>query len=119
MSESYTVVAPHDIIFDEVQYMLLPNGMVDVWLRKNIRSETRVDESSNDEYIVNCADELYFQIDSSLASEQDIRDNFNKYWYIGEHWVDESKLTDAERMANLERENNMLREYIIELNSLL
>lgn len=93
------------------------DGIADVWLRKNIKTETR--NENGDEYEVQTADEVFFQIDSAAASEQDIIDNFEKFWVYGIAWTDERNMTDAEIIAKLRTENNELKECIVELSSLI
>ena len=83
---------PHN----KVDYYLLPNGYVDVFLRRNETTET--DEEGNLIYI---AEEVYFQIESSVTKEQ-IEQNFE---YM---WVDAEKEpvavpTEKERLQALEQ----------------
>lgn len=116
MSNICKTIMPPDIEVASVLYMP-HDGIADVWLRKNIMTETRND--SGDEYEVQTADELFFQIDTAAASEQNIIDNFDKFWVYGIAWTDERNMTDAEIIAKLRAENNELKECIVELSSLI
>ena len=65
---------PLDIELVPVLYMP-HDGIADVWLRKNIKTEIR--NENGEEYEVQTADEVFFQIDSAATSEQNIIDNFD------------------------------------------
>lgn len=116
MSNICKTAMPLDIVVVPVLYMP-HDGIADVWLRKNIKTETRIENDI--EYEVQTADEVFFQIDSSTTSEQNIIDNFDKYWAYGLAWIDERNMTDAEIIAKLRTENNELKECIVELSSLI
>lgn len=124
MSKSYKVTAPLDIELAEVQYMPVSAHHADVWLRKNVHNETMtnsaIDESDEGaSYEIQCADEVYFQVDAEAITEDDIRDNFAKYWFYGLCWTDNTRLTDAEKIKALESENASLKQCIIELSGLI
>lgn len=78
-----------------VDYYLLPNGKVDVFLHRNEITET--DEEGNITYI---ADEVYLSLDSTIP-KQEIEQNFDTYWNKGENTVNEPSV--EERMKALEQ----------------
>lgn len=124
MSNFYKVIAPVGTELPAVQYMPIENNKADVWLRKNVQQETVTDTAHNEDgeeitYNVVCADEMYFQVDSDKVSEQDIKDNFEKYWVYGEKWKNRNHMTDKEKIAELEAENASLKQCIVELSELL
>lgn len=124
MSLIYKVIAPDDMELMEVQYIKIPGNMADVWMRKNIRKETMDNAPVNEDgsvntYQVSCADEIYFRVDSEKVSEQDIKDNFEKYWVYGLKWKDRSLMEDKEKIEELEAENKSLKQCIVELSNLL
>lgn len=116
MSNICKTLMPLDIELVPVLYMP-HDGIADVWLRKNIKTETR--NENGEEYEVQTADEVFFQIDSAATSEQNIIDNFDKFWAYGIAWTDERDMTDAEIIVKLRTENNELKECIVELSSLI
>ena len=81
---------PHN----KVDYFLLPNGYADVFLHKNIKNET--DEEGNEVYM---ADEVYFQIESTVTKEQ-IEGDFDFWWNDATNTIVEPTL--EERIQALE-----------------
>lgn len=61
---------PHN----KVDYYPLPNGYVDVFLRRNEREE--LDEEGNIQYI---AEEAYFRVTKDITKEI-IEESFEQYW---------------------------------------
>ena len=118
MASAYKVIVSHDMELNEVQYIKIPDNMADVWMRKNIHEENTNDYGEEITPIT-CADEIYFRVDSEKVSEQDIKDNFEKYWIYGLKWRDSSSMTDREKIEELENENKSLKQCIIELSNLL
>lgn len=81
-----------------VDYFPLPNGKVDVFLRRNETTEVVKDEEGN-ESTVYVAEEVYLQVDQSVTREQ-IETNFDKMWNSAENPVHEPSL--EERTKSLE-----------------
>lgn len=128
MAKSYKVSAPEGTVLEAVQYISLPDSkLADVWMRKDIQEETVTCETTSPQdgetqyvtYKEETAEELYFQVDTSKVSEEDIKANFDKYWVFGEKWRNENAITDKEKIAELQAENVELKQYIIELSGLL
>lgn len=86
-----------------IQYMPLPNGYADVWLRTNIRSDADADGTA-----VWLADEMYLRTELSLTEVQQQFDAL----------VQKAKPLD-EQVAALVEANNMLTECILEMSELL
>lgn len=90
----------------EFAYIENPAGMAEVWIRKNIEQTTVPAESEaasgadNTEYVY---DEVYFQTtDSRETVEQDI----DSYWTTGSAWERDVPLTEAQKIASLQKELN-------------
>lgn len=77
-----------------VDYYLLPNGSVDVFLHRN--ETTELDDEENVVYI---AEEVYFQVDQSVTKEY-IESNFDLMWQDSETKVE--VLTVVDRLVALE-----------------
>lgn len=60
--------------YNKVDYFPLSNGLVDVFLHKNERTEE--DEEGNTVYV---AEEIYFQVGQTITKEY-IEENFETYW---------------------------------------
>ncbi len=60
--------------YNPVDYHILPNGYVDVFMHKNETTET---DDEGDLFYT--AEEVYFQIDKSVTKEQ-IESNFDYFW---------------------------------------
>ena len=87
--------------FERINYYPLGDGLIDVFLHKN--EKTEVDEESNTVYK---AEEVYFQTRSNITKEM-IEENFESYWENeGERIVNE--LTATERIEMLEDTINFL-----------
>lgn len=87
--------------FKRINYYPLGDGLIDVFLHKN--EKTEVDEEGNTVYK---AEEVYFQTRSNIAKEM-IEENFESYWENeGEVVVSES--TAEERVGMLEDTINFL-----------
>lgn len=91
---------------ETVQYMKLPNGLADVWLRRNIQQEECDDGvfwSAEEKYIRTglTLDEVNAQFDALFDAEP------------------ETPLTDSERIAQLEQQNAMLTECLLEMSEIV
>lgn len=116
MSKSYKVYAPIDVNLDAVQYMKVSDSCADVFLRKNVeKSIVNAEFEDIAEQEMNIADELYFQVDPSAVSKEDITNNFEKYWLYGEQWVDKRNLSYIEKIECLESKNAELNQCILAL----
>lgn len=62
---------------EELLYMPLPNGKVDVWLRKNVQE---IQASSEDEASTWEADEVYFQ---TTYSKEYVQEHFEELFSAG------------------------------------
>lgn len=90
-----------DIPHNKIDYFVLHNGRVDVFLHKN--EETELGEDGNTVYV---AEEVYFQVDS-LTTKDMIEEKFDSYWENeGERVVEEA--TTEERVEMLEDTINFL-----------
>lgn len=71
--------------------------MAEVWIRKNI-TQTSVpsDIGEGTEYVY---EEVYFQ---TVATEEQIEENLDAYWTIGEVWEPEKPKTQEEKIRELE-----------------
>lgn len=87
-------IARSSTLFNSVDYYPLPNGFVDVFMHKNMRIEEDIEGNA-----IHIADEVYFQIDSSITKEY-IENNFEYMWNDAENSIAEP--TDKEKIANLE-----------------
>lgn len=88
------VQAPISVGLESVQYMQISDTKADVWLRKNIHTETITIESEESEIVT--AEEIQFEVNPGDVTESDIRNNFMKYWIINtspENYVQESNVT--------------------------
>ncbi len=121
MANVIKIYAPIDAKLEQVKYMKVNDNHADVWLRKNISKETREStmngEAIKEEFMV--ADEVLFSVDASAISENDIKNNFNKYWIYAQKWIDTDRLSHEEKIALLQDENAMLKQCIFELSSTL
>ena len=91
--------------YNKIDYYLLPNGLVDVFLHKNEFIET--DKEGNKTHV---AEEVYFQVESNITKDTIIID-FEKYWdNEGIVKVEEIELKD--RMTNTEIDVVTLQETI-------
>jgi len=79
-----------------VDYFLLPNGSVDVFLRKN--ETTQADEEGGIQYV---AEEVYFRVDATVTKE-DIEQNFEHWWGVGSKKA-VAEPTGEERLQALEQ----------------
>lgn len=115
------VVSPIDLELEAVKFMKVSDNFADVWLRKNIEKTTRKEMmgETEQEYEVFIADEIHFVADPSKMSKSDIELNFDKYWIYAQNYVDNSSLTDAEKIALLEKENERLNSCLHELCNLI
>ena len=89
-----------------VQYMKLPNGQADVWLRRNIQQE------ESDEGVFWSADEKYIRTGLTL-------DEVNAQFDALFDAEPETPLTDSERIAQLEQQNAMLTECLLEMSEIV
>ena len=82
---------------EAMQYNALPGGMAEVWIRKNI-TQTSVpsDIGEGMEYVY---EEVYFQ---TTATKEQIEENLDAYWAIGEAWEPERPKTQEEKIRELE-----------------
>lgn len=81
-----------------VDYFLLPNGKVDVFLHRNETTEVVKDEEGN-ESTVYVAEEVYLQVGQSMSKEY-VEANFDRMWNSAENPV--HKPTLEERTKSLE-----------------
>lgn len=120
MSKIHKVYAPTEITLNAVQYMKVSDNCADVFLRKNIGIDiVNTDLENAVEQEMNTADELYFQVDASIISEQEITKNFQKYWVYGEQWIDERDLSEKEKIERLESQNTELNQCILALCAMI
>ena len=89
-----------------VQYMKLPNGQADVWLRRNIQQE------ESDEGVFWSADEKYIRTGLTL-------DEVNAQFDALFDAEPVTPLTDSERIAQLEQQNAMLTECLLEMSEIV
>ena len=82
---------------EAMQYNALPGGIAEVWIRKNI-TQTSVpsDIGEGTEYVY---EEVYFQ---TAATKEQIEENLDAYWTIGESWEPEKPKTQEEKIRELE-----------------
>lgn len=79
--------------YNKVDYFPLSNGLVDVFLHKNERTEE--DEEGNTVYV---AEEIYFQVGQTITKEY-IEENFDYMWDVEKNITEptlESRLKAAE-----------------------
>lgn len=82
---------------DKIQYMPLPDGGADVWLRKNIKKQ--MGSMDGVQYTYYEADEVYFRTNDSKAQ---IETNFDEFFNGNLPKPPAPVVTDAERIAALE-----------------
>lgn len=108
-----------------VQYIKIDEHRADVFLRKNYAHEVEHDvvmvgdgedvaESVVERDVV-VADELFFQVDASAVTEDDVQENFQKYWLYGQQWTDMTNMTEDEKLARLRAENEALNQCFLAL----
>ena len=100
------MIVNYDSKPETVQYMKLPNGLADVWLRRNIQQEECDDGvfwSADEKYIRTglTIDEVNAQFDALFDAEP------------------VTPLTDSERIAQLEQQNAMLTECLLEMSEIV
>lgn len=100
------MIVNYDSKPEAVLYMKLPNGLADVWLRRNVQqeeSEDCVSWSADEKYIRTglTLDEVNEQFDALFDAEP------------------EKVLTEAERIAQLEQQNAMLTECLLEMSEIV
>ncbi len=126
MSRVHEFEAPVGIEIAAVQYMPISDTVADVFMRKDItiatRTEYRVDdngESQPNEYEYQKGLEVYYQVNPTKVTLDDIQNNFDKYWAYANRWIDVRDMTDKEHIAMLEAENARLKQCIMELSESL
>lgn len=100
------MIVNYDYKPETVQYMKLPNGQADVWLRRNIQQE------ESDEGVFWSADEKYTRTGLTL-------DEVNAQFDALFDAEPETPLTDSERIAQLEQQNAMLTECLLEMSEIV
>lgn len=100
------MIVNYDSKPETVQYMKLPNGHADVWLRRNIQQE------ENDEGVFWSADEKYIRTGLTL-------DEVNAQFDALFDAEPETPLTDPERIAQLEQQNEVLIECLLEMSEIV
>ena len=100
------MIVNYDSKPETVQYMTLPNGQADVWLRRNIQQE------ESDEGVFWSADEKYIRTDLTL-------DEVNAQFDALFDAEPVTPLTDSERIAQLEAQNAMLTECLLEMSEIV
>ncbi|MBR5949115.1 MAG: hypothetical protein IKZ82_10815 [Clostridia bacterium] len=108
------------IVFDEppapLEYINLPTGEGDVWLRRNITQISRQDDEGNS-YPAWEAEEAYMR---TTAHEAEIAANFDLFFGYAAAWSyldlqkQHRKLTPEEKIAQLEEHNRELRSTLID-----
>lgn len=83
---------------EKIQYMPLPDGMADVWLRKNIAKVT-VENDGVEPYEVYEADEVYFRTNDTKVQ---IEADFEKYFSENLPKSPKPVVSESERIAALE-----------------
>lgn len=89
-----------------IEFIALPDGVNDIWLRKNIRETTHVDTTTEDnkrEITVFAADEVYMR---TKVTKAEIEANFDKWFEIAKEWKpqqDSKKMIVEDRMEALEQ----------------
>ncbi|MDQ0414245.1 hypothetical protein [Mesobacillus stamsii] len=91
---------PHEAI----GYYVLPDGKVDVFLRKNETTEIVTDDNGKESAIY-VAEEVYLQVDTTVT-KTDVETDFNKFWDMVENPVVEP--TIEERLAMTEDTINFI-----------
>lgn len=87
------VQAPVSVGLEPVLYMQVSDTRADVWLRRNIHTETVMIESEESEIVT--AEEIQFEVNPWDVTESDISNNFNKYWIINtnpKNYIQESNI---------------------------
>ena len=100
------MIVNYDSKPETVQYMNLPNGQADVWLRRNIQQE------ESDEGVFWSADEKYIRTGLTL---DDVNAQFDALFDA----EPVTPLTDSERIAQLEQQNAMLTECLLEMSEIV
>ena len=100
------MIVNYDSKPETVQYMKLPNGLADVWLRRNIQQE------ESDEGVFWSADEKYIRTGLTL-------DEVNAQFDALFDAEPVTPLTDSERIAQLEQQNAMLTECLLEMSEIV
>ena len=100
------MIVNYDSKPETVQYMKLPNGQADVWLRRNIQQE------ESDEGVFWSADEKYIRTGLTL-------DEVNAQFDALFDAEPKTPLTDSERIAQLEQQNAMLTECLLEMSEIV
>ena len=100
------MIVNYDSKPETVQYMKLPNGQADVWLRRNIQQE------ESDEGVFWSADEKYIRTGLTL-------DEVNAQFDALFDAEPETPLTDSERITQLEQQNEMLTECLLEMSEIV
>ena len=100
------MIVNYDSKPETVQYMKLPNGQADVWLRINIHQE------ESDEGVFWSADEKYIRTGLTL-------DEVNAQFDALFDAEPVTPLTDSERIAQLEQQNAMLTECLLKMSEIV
>ena len=100
------MIVNYDSKPETVQYMKLPNGLSDVWLRRIIQQE------ESDEGVFWSADEKYIRTGLTL-------DEVNAQFDALFDAEPVTPLTDSERIAQLEQQNAMLTECLLEMSEIV
>lgn len=126
MSRVHEFEAPMGTEVATVQYMPISETVADVFMRKDIEIATRTDYKLDDngenqpyEYEYQKGLEVYYQVNPTRVSLDDIQNNFDKYWAYANQWIDARNMTDKEHIAILEAENARLKQCVIELSESL
>ena len=82
---------------EAMQYNALPGGMAEAWIRKNItQASVPSDVGEGMEYVY---EEVYFH---TTATKEQIEENLDAYWAMGETWEPERPKTQEEKIRELE-----------------
>lgn len=100
------MIVNYDSKPEAVLYMKLPNGLADVWLRRNVHQE------ESDDGISWSADEKYIRTSLTL---DEVNEQFDALFDA----EPEKVLTEAERIAQLEQQNAMLTECLLEMSEIV
>lgn len=78
-----TINSPNEI--QNIEYYIRSSGIADVYLAKNIRTENFENQEIDGakQYEMYVAKQVYFQIDSTSASKEDILNDFDYWFEIG------------------------------------
>lgn len=89
-----------------IEYINLPDGKNDIWLRKNITKTTRTNvviENSKDETTVFTAEEAYMR---GTVEKDEIEANFDKWFEIAKEWQlqqNNDKINTEKRIEAIEQ----------------